>query len=111
MGELARPRATGECVRSFAVMPTKAHALVSEIHDRAGDPAARRLRPLVGPDADPRELPKPLPAVSMTWPVSTRVKTPKNDDPNLLVPFVGARMLQRTGIAPDVPGSAQRACN
>jgi hypothetical protein len=24
------------------------------------------------------------------WPVSTRVNTPKNDDPDLLVPFVQA---------------------
>jgi hypothetical protein len=24
------------------------------------------------------------------WPVSTRVNTPKNDDPDLLVPFVEA---------------------
>jgi putative SOS response-associated peptidase YedK len=45
----------------------------------------------VGGEPDPRELLRPFPPELMTmWPVSTRVNTPKNDDPDLLVPFVEA---------------------
>jgi putative SOS response-associated peptidase YedK len=84
--------ATGEWVRTFAVITTNANELVSEIHDRM--PAI--LWPedydrWLGPDPDPRELLRPFPPDLMTmWPVSTRANTPKNDDPDLLVPSVQA---------------------
>jgi putative SOS response-associated peptidase YedK len=65
---------------------------VAEIHDRI--PAIlgpEDYERWLGPDPDPRDLLKPFPAELMTmWPVSTRVNTPKNDDPDLLVPFVEA---------------------
>jgi len=42
-------------------------------------------------EPDPRDLLRPFPSELMAiWPVSTRVNTPKNDDPDLLVPFVDA---------------------
>jgi putative SOS response-associated peptidase YedK len=42
-------------------------------------------------DEDPRELMRPFPSELMTiWPVSTRVNSPKNDDPDLLDPVVDA---------------------
>jgi putative SOS response-associated peptidase YedK len=84
--------ATGEWLRSFAVITTNANELVSEIHDRM--PVI--LRPedyerWLGPEPDPRDLLRPFPAELMTMrPVSTRVNTPRNDDPDLLVPFVEA---------------------
>ncbi len=64
--------------------------LVAEIHDRM--PAI--LKPeaydrWLSDEPDPRELLRPFPPELMTiWPVSTRVNTPKNDDADLLVPFV-----------------------
>jgi putative SOS response-associated peptidase YedK len=43
----------------------------------------------IGPG--PRELLKPFPTEPMMmWPVSTRVNTPKNDDPDVLTPVVQA---------------------
>jgi hypothetical protein len=84
--------ATSEWVRTFAVVTTNANELVAEIHDRM--PVI--LRPedyerWLGPEADPRDMLQPFPPELMTvWPVSTRVNTPRNDDPDLLVPFVQA---------------------
>src|SRR3954453_13616843 len=81
---------TGEWVRTFAVITTAANELVTEIHDRM--PAI--LRPedydrWLGVEPDPRELLKPFPPEPMMmWPVSTRVNTPKNDNPNILTPVV-----------------------
>ena len=84
--------ATGEWLRTFAVITTNANALVGTIHDRM---------PLIlspqdydrwlSDEPDPRELLRPFPAEPMTmWPVSTRVNTPKNDDPDILTPVVEA---------------------
>jgi putative SOS response-associated peptidase YedK len=45
----------------------------------------------LGIEPDPRELLKPFPVEPMMmWPVSTRVNTPKNDDPDILTPVVQA---------------------
>ena len=45
----------------------------------------------LGPEPDPRALLKPFPAeIIAIWRGSTRVNTPKNDDPDLLVPFIEA---------------------
>jgi putative SOS response-associated peptidase YedK len=83
---------TGEWVRTFAVITTSANDLVAEIHDRM--PAILTPQDYdrwLGPEADPGELLRPFPRELMTlWPVSTRVNTPKNDDPDLLMPFVEA---------------------
>ena len=84
--------ATGEWVRTFAVLTTPANDLVRDIHDRM--PVI--LRPedyerWLGPDPDPNDLLRPFPAELMTmWPVSPRVNTPKNDDPDILTPVVDA---------------------
>jgi putative SOS response-associated peptidase YedK len=83
---------TGEWVRTFAVITTTANDLVAEIHDRM--PAILTPQDYdrwLGPEADPGELLRPFPSELMTfWPVSTRVNTPKNDDPDLLMPCVEA---------------------
>ena len=43
--------------------------------------------------ADPGDLLRPYAAEAMTkWPVSTRVNSPKNDDPNLLEPVRDAEV-------------------
>lgn len=42
-------------------------------------------------EEDPRDLLKPFPAEPMRlWPVSTRVNSPKNDDPGLIEPTLEA---------------------
>src|SRR5215217_5198941 len=97
---------TGEWVRTFAVITTEANALVADIHDRM--PVI--LRPgdydrWLGLEPDPRDLLRPFPAELMRmWPISTRVNSPKSDDPDLL-----------TRVSPDSstsqdqgPDSAQR---
>ena len=84
--------ATGEWVRTFAVITTNANTLVSTIHDRM--PAILSPQDYdrwLSDELDPRELLRPFPAEPMTmWPVSTRVNTPKNDDPDILTPVVDA---------------------
>jgi len=79
---------TGEWVRTFAVITTEANELVADIHDRM--PVI--LRPedydrWLGIETDPRDLLRPFSAELMrVWPISTRVNSPKNDDPDLLAP-------------------------
>jgi putative SOS response-associated peptidase YedK len=78
----------GEWVRTFAVITTEANELVAEIHDRM--PVI--LRPgdydrWLGSEPDPRALLRPFPAELMRmWPISTRVNSPRNDNPSLLEP-------------------------
>ena len=83
---------SGEWVRTFCILTTRANALVRPIHHRM---------PLILPpsdcgrwlsdEPDPRDLLKPFPAEPMTvWPVSTRVNSPKNDDPGVIEPMVQA---------------------
>ena len=80
---------SGEWVRTFCIVTTKANELVSRIHDRmpvilAPEDYDRWL----GIEADPRDLMKPFAADLMTmWPVSTRVNSPRNDDPSLVEPL------------------------
>ncbi len=72
----------------FAVITTDANELVADIHDRM--PVI--LRPAdydrwLGTEPDPRDLLRPFPAeVMRMWPISTRVNSPRNDDPSLLEP-------------------------
>ncbi len=47
----------------------------------------------LGADADPADLMRPYAAEPMTaWPVSTKVNSPRNDDPSLLEPAVEAEI-------------------
>jgi len=81
--------ASGEWIRTFAVITTDANELVAEIHDRmpailAPGDHTRRLS-----DApDPRDLMRPFPAGLMRiWPISTRVNKPENDDASIVEPI------------------------
>ena len=82
--------ASGEWIRTFAIITTDANALVADIHDRMPvilAPAADYHRWL-GDEADPRELMRPHPANLMRmWPISTRVNKPENDDPSIVEPI------------------------
>jgi putative SOS response-associated peptidase YedK len=78
--------ASGEWIRTFAVITPDANELVAEIHDRmplilAPGDYARWL----ADEPDPNELMRPFPGDSMrTWPISTRVNKPENDDPSIV---------------------------
>jgi putative SOS response-associated peptidase YedK len=81
--------ASGEWIRTFAVITTDANELVAEIHDRmplilAPGDYARWL----SDEPDPHELVRPFLAGSMRmWPISTRVNKPENDDPSIVEPI------------------------
>jgi hypothetical protein len=83
--------AAASCRSTFYEWKAVLGSKVKQPLSPAGDPAARGLRPLAWPHPDPRDLLKAFPSELLTmWPLSTRVNTPKNDDPDLLVPFVEA---------------------
>jgi putative SOS response-associated peptidase YedK len=77
---------TGEDIRTFTVVTCPANELIAEIHDRmpviiAADDRDR----WIGEASDPDDLMGPYPAHLMTmWPISTRVNSPGNDDPDIL---------------------------
>jgi putative SOS response-associated peptidase YedK len=80
--------ASGEWIRTFAIITTDANELVAEIHNRMplilppGD-YARWL----GGEPDPRDLMRPFPAsVTRMWPISTRVNKAENDDRSIVEP-------------------------
>jgi putative SOS response-associated peptidase YedK len=81
--------ASGEWIRTFAIITTDANGLVSDIHDRmpvilAPEDYDRWL----GEEPDPRDLMRPYPAEPMRmWPILTRVNKPKNDDPSIVEPI------------------------
>jgi putative SOS response-associated peptidase YedK len=81
--------ASGEWIRTFAIITIDANELVAEIHDRMPvilphEGYARWL----GEEADPRDLMRPFPAELMRiWPISTRVNKPENDDASILDPI------------------------
>jgi len=81
--------ASGEWIRTFAIITTDANELVAEIHDRmplilAPGDYARWL----GEEPDPRDLMRPFPAAPMRmWPISTRVNKPENDDAAIVEPI------------------------
>ena len=81
--------ASGEWIRTFAIITTDSNELVAEIHDRmpvilAPADYARWL----GGEPDPRDLMRPFPAHLMRmWPISTRVNKPENDDPSIIEPI------------------------
>jgi putative SOS response-associated peptidase YedK len=74
--------ASGEWIRTFAILTTAANELVAQIHDRT--PAI--LKPeyyerWLGPEPDPHELLVPFPSAPMTmWPISKRVNAQNNDE-------------------------------
>ncbi|SEF11606.1 Putative SOS response-associated peptidase YedK [Rhizobiales bacterium GAS191] len=78
---------TGEVVRTFAVITTEPNELVAEIHNRmpviiAPDNYDRWLSPI---EPDPRDLLAPYASEPMAiWPISTRVKTQRNDSEDIL---------------------------
>ena len=78
--------ASGEWIRTFAIITTDANELVVDIHDRmpvilAPNDYARWL----SEEPDPRDLMRPFPAQLMRmWPISTRVNKPENDDPSIV---------------------------
>jgi putative SOS response-associated peptidase YedK len=83
-----REPASGEWIRTFAVITTEANEMVADIHDRMplilppGD-YARWL----SDEPDPRDLMRLFPAGPMRmWPISTRVNKPENDDPAIVEP-------------------------
>ena len=81
--------ASGEWIRTFAIITTDANELVAQIHDRM--PAI--LSPAnytrwLSDEPDPRELMRLYPAELMRmWPISTRVNKPENDDPSIFEPI------------------------
>jgi putative SOS response-associated peptidase YedK len=85
--------ASGDWIRTFAIITTDSNELVADIHDRmpvilAPHDCARWL----SGEPDPRDLMRPFPAQLMRmWPISTRVNKPENDDPSILDPIEVAR--------------------
>ena len=81
--------ASGEWVRTFAIITTDANELIAEIHDRMPliiEPSdyARWL----GEEPDPSDLMRAFPAEPMRmWPISARVNKPENDDPSIVEPI------------------------
>jgi putative SOS response-associated peptidase YedK len=81
--------ASGDWIRSFAIITTEANALIADTHDRmpvilAPEDYDRWL----GEEPDPRDLMKPYPAAPMRlWPISTSVNKPENDDPSIVEPI------------------------
>jgi putative SOS response-associated peptidase YedK len=81
--------ASGEWIRTFAIITTDANPLVAEIHDRMPVILAPSdyLR-WIGEEPDPRSLMRQFPADLMRmWPISTRVNTPENDDASIIEPI------------------------
>jgi putative SOS response-associated peptidase YedK len=87
-----RDPASGEAVRTFCILTTRANALMQPIHDRMPvilPPSA--YEPWLANEPVPPDIFDPYPAEPMTlWPVSTRVNAPKNDDPGVIAPMVQA---------------------
>ncbi len=78
--------ASGEWVRTFAIITTDANELVADIHDRTPVilAPADYVRWL-SDEPDPRELMRPFPAgLTRIWPISTRVNKPENNDPSII---------------------------
>ena len=81
--------ASGEWIRTFAIITTQANGLVAEIHDRMPAILApedyTRWR---SDEPDPRDLLGQFPANLMRmWPISTRVNKPENDHPSIIDPI------------------------
>jgi putative SOS response-associated peptidase YedK len=77
---------TGVDYKTFAVVTCAANELVGLIHDRMPVIVAPEdYQRWIGENAEVNDLLKPFPASQMTmWPISTRVNSPRNDDPSIL---------------------------
>jgi len=81
-----KDRATQEWMRTFTLLTTTPNEVLATLHDRmpvilAPDDYDRWL----GAEPGPADLIRPYPADNMvSWPVSTRVNKPENDDPQIL---------------------------
>jgi len=84
-------RNRGSLITSCAIITTTANELVAELHDRMPAILSTEVEDAwLNPKTPPIELVrmlKPFPAAQMqTYPVSSRVNSPDNDNPELLVP-------------------------
>jgi putative SOS response-associated peptidase YedK len=77
---------TSEWLRTFTILTTQPNELVTPLHDRMPVIlSSEGYDQWLGKETDPSDLIRPYPADEMmTWPVSRRVNTPKNDDPTIL---------------------------
>jgi len=75
-----------EWVRTFTIVTTKPNEVVAPLHDRMPVMLAPNdYDRWLGEEPDPADLIRPYPATEMaTWPVSTRVNKPENDDARIL---------------------------
>jgi putative SOS response-associated peptidase YedK len=80
--------ASGEWIRTFAIVTTDANSMVTTIHDRMPVVLAPSdYERWLDDELDPRDLMRPFPAGLMRmWPISTRVNKPENDDPSIIEP-------------------------
>lgn len=81
---------TAEWQRTFCIITCPANKLIVGIHDRMPVilPPEAYERWLACIERDPRDLLVPYPAEPMhMWPVSPRVNSPANDDPDVLTPL------------------------
>jgi putative SOS response-associated peptidase YedK len=87
--ENRRDPASGEWVRTFAIITTDANELVADIQrPHAGHPGAERLRALARRRAGPARPHAAVPAELLRmWPISTRVNRAENDDPSIVEPI------------------------
>jgi putative SOS response-associated peptidase YedK len=81
--------ASGEWLRTFAVITTDANELAADIHDRMpAILATESYTRWLSDEPDPRDLLRPFPAEPMRmWPISTRVNKPENDDASIVEPI------------------------
>jgi putative SOS response-associated peptidase YedK len=97
--------ASGDWIRTFAIITTDANELVAEIHDRMPvilAPADYAL--WLGEEDDPHGLMRSFPAPLMRmWPISPRVNKPENDDAAIVEPIEAAIDAASCGKAPSSP--------
>lgn len=78
---------TGEYLRTFCILTCPANDLITTIHDRMPVilPSDVYERWLSSVEPNPNELFTSYPSTDMRmWPISTRVNSPRNDDPGIL---------------------------
>jgi putative SOS response-associated peptidase YedK len=82
-----RNPSTGEWERTFLVITVPSNDLVAQIHERMPAILERTSYDRwLGTERDPHDLLNTYPSEQMKmWPISTRVNSPDNDDPLLLV--------------------------
>ena len=80
--------ASGEWIRTFAIITTDANELVDKIHNRMPLILSRYdYARWLGEEPDPHDLMRPFPSGLMRmWSIWTRVNKPENDDQSILEP-------------------------